>query len=136
MARMRAVDAAVLVLEKEGIPTRIFALEATRPNLVARLRGNGKKRPLLIMGHTDVVNVDPAKWTFPPFGATRDGGYIYGRGSLDDRPRLGRHDGRSVESRRGSVRDLRRAAGAAGRRRVESGDRAAEGLRAIDAAGA
>jgi acetylornithine deacetylase/succinyl-diaminopimelate desuccinylase-like protein len=40
------------------------------------------------MGHTDVVTVDPAKWTFPPFSATRDGGYIYGRGSLDDRPHL------------------------------------------------
>jgi acetylornithine deacetylase/succinyl-diaminopimelate desuccinylase-like protein len=84
----RATDYLQQVLEKEGIPTRIFALEATRPNLVARLKGNGKKRPLLIMGHTDVVTVDPAKWTFPPFGATRDGGYIYGRGSLDDRPRL------------------------------------------------
>ena len=38
-----------------------------------------------MMGHTDVVNVDPAKWTFPPFSATRDGGYIYGRGTVDDK---------------------------------------------------
>ena len=73
-------------LEHEGIPTQIFALEPARPNLVARLKGNGRKRPLLIMGHTDVVTVDPKKWTFPPFAATRDGGYIYGRGALDDRP--------------------------------------------------
>ena len=84
----RATDYLQQALEKEGIPTRIFALEAARPNLVARLKGSGMKRPLLIMGHTDVVTVDPAKWTFPPFAATRDGGYIYGRGSLDDRPRL------------------------------------------------
>ena len=37
----------------------------------------GSKRPLLIMGHTDVVNVDPSKWMFPPFSATRDSGYVY-----------------------------------------------------------
>ena len=37
------------------------------------------------MGHTDVVNVDPTKWTFPPFCATRDGGYVYGRGTVDDK---------------------------------------------------
>ena len=73
------------VLEKEGIPVQLFALEPHRPNLVARLAGNGSKRPLLIMGHTDVVNVDPSKWTFPPFGATRDGGYVYGRGTVDDK---------------------------------------------------
>jgi acetylornithine deacetylase/succinyl-diaminopimelate desuccinylase-like protein len=40
------------------------------------------------MGHTDVVTVEPAKWTFPPFAATRDGGYIYGRGTLDDKPHV------------------------------------------------
>ena len=73
------------VLDKEGIPVEVFALEANRPNLVARLKGSGKKRPLLILGHTDVVNVDPKKWTHPPFGAVRDGGYIYGRGTVDDK---------------------------------------------------
>ena len=62
------------VLEREGIATKVFELEPNRLNIVARLKGNGAKRPLLIMGHTDVVNVDPAKWTFPPFSATRNGG--------------------------------------------------------------
>jgi acetylornithine deacetylase/succinyl-diaminopimelate desuccinylase-like protein len=74
------------VLEGEGIETKVFALDPLRPNLVARLRGNGRKRPLLIMGHTDVVTVDPAKWKHPPFSATREGGYVYGRGTLDDKP--------------------------------------------------
>ena len=73
------------VLEKDGIAVEMFALESHRPNLVARLRGNGSKRPLLIMAHTDVVNVDPAKWMHPPFSATRDGGYVYGRGAVDDK---------------------------------------------------
>ena len=59
--------------------------EPNRPNLIARLKGSGAKRPLLIMGHTDVVNVDPKKWTHPPFGAVRDGGYVYGRGTVDDK---------------------------------------------------
>ena len=73
------------VLEKEGIPVQLFTLEPKRTNIVARLKGNGRKRPLLIMGHTDTVNVDPTKWTFPPFSATRDGGWVYGRGTLDDK---------------------------------------------------
>jgi len=73
------------VLQKEGIPFQTFTLEPRRPNVVARLKGSGRKRPLLIMAHTDVVNVDAAKWTFPPFSATRNGGYVYGRGTLDDK---------------------------------------------------
>jgi acetylornithine deacetylase/succinyl-diaminopimelate desuccinylase-like protein len=73
------------VLEQEGIPVDVRSLEAHRPNIVARLKGTGKKRPLLLMAHTDVVNVDPKKWTHPPFGAVRDGGYIYGRGTVDDK---------------------------------------------------
>ena len=73
------------VLDKEGIETRVFANDPKRANLIARLRGNGKKRPLLIMGHTDVVTVDPTKWKYPPFSATREGGYVYGRGATDDK---------------------------------------------------
>ena len=77
-----AVDYLRGVLEAEGIPVQVFALEKHRPNLVARLRGNGSKRPLLIMAHTDVVNVDPKKWRHPPFGALREGGWVYGRGTI------------------------------------------------------
>lgn len=73
------------VLEKEGIPVQVFAVEPHRPNVVARLAGGGGKRPLLIMGHTDTVNIDPKKWTHPPFGAVREGGHVYGRGTVDDK---------------------------------------------------
>lgn len=79
------VDYLKKVLEQEGIPVETFALEPHRPNLVARLKGSGAKRPLLLMGHTDVVNVDPKKWKFPPWSAARDGGHIYGRGTVDDK---------------------------------------------------
>ena len=40
------------------------------------------------MGHSDVVTTDDAKWKFPPFSATRDGGYVYGRGTVDDKDNL------------------------------------------------
>lgn len=83
-----AVEYLKQVLEREGIAYQVFALDPKRPNLVARIKGNGSKRPLLILGHTDTVSIDAAKWKFPPFGATRDGGYIYGRGTVDDKDNL------------------------------------------------
>jgi acetylornithine deacetylase/succinyl-diaminopimelate desuccinylase-like protein len=80
-----AADYLKTVLEKEGIPVQTFSVEPHRPNIVARLKGNGSKRPLLVMGHTDTVNIDPKKWTHPPFGAVREGGHVYGRGTVDDK---------------------------------------------------
>jgi hypothetical protein len=77
-----AADYLKRVLEREGIAVTTFAKEPHRPNVVARLPGSGAKRPLLILGHLDVVNVDPSKWQHPPFSAVRDGGYIYGRVSM------------------------------------------------------
>ncbi len=76
------------VFDREGIPSRVFAKDPTRPNIVARLEGNGSKRPVLVMGHSDVVTVDPAKWKHPPFSATREDGYVYGRGATDDKDNL------------------------------------------------
>ncbi|MBM4184271.1 MAG: M20/M25/M40 family metallo-hydrolase [Gemmatimonadetes bacterium] len=73
------------VLAAEGIEVELYELEPNLVNVVARIRGNGSRRPLLLMAHTDVVNVDPAKWTHPPFSATREGGYVYGRGTVDDK---------------------------------------------------
>jgi acetylornithine deacetylase/succinyl-diaminopimelate desuccinylase-like protein len=76
------------VLEAEGIPVQVFAKEPHRPNIVARIKGTGKQRPLLLMGHTDTVNVDPKKWSHPPFSADRAEGFIYGRGTVDDKDNL------------------------------------------------
>ena len=85
------VDYLKQVLEAEGIAVQTFALEPHRPNLVARIKGSGKQRPLLLMGHSDTVNVDPKKWTHPPFGGVREGGYIYGRGTVDDKDNVIAH---------------------------------------------
>jgi len=60
----------------------------SRANLVARAVGNGSKRPLLIMGHTDVVGVQPDKWYADPFSGLRQDGFVYGRGTLDDKDNL------------------------------------------------
>ena len=76
------------VLESENIPTRIFALDPNRANLVARLKGNGTRRPILILGHTDVVGVQREKWPVDPFGAILRDGYIWGRGTVDDKHSL------------------------------------------------
>mgnify|MGYP002859355217 FL=1 len=73
------------VLDKEGIPSKVFSNDPKHPNLVARLKGSGKKKPILVMAHTDVVSVDTTKWVHPPFSATREGGYVYARGSVDDK---------------------------------------------------
>jgi acetylornithine deacetylase/succinyl-diaminopimelate desuccinylase-like protein len=73
------------VLDREGIPAEIFTLENGHGNIVARLKGSGKKRPILLMGHTDVVGVEKDKWTVDPFAAVIKDGYLYGRGSTDDK---------------------------------------------------
>ncbi len=73
------------ILDREGIPSEILALEPTRGNLVARLKGNGKKKPILLMGHSDVVGVERDKWTVEPFTGLVKDGWVYGRGSLDDK---------------------------------------------------
>ena len=75
-------------LNAEGIDVTLVSKDPARPNVIARIKGNGTRKPLLIMGHSDTVKIDPAKWTFPPFSAARNGGYVYGRGTLDDKSNL------------------------------------------------
>ena len=84
----KAVDYLKQVLEAEGIATKTFASEPSRANLVARLKGNGTKRPILLMAHTDVVGVQRAKWPVDPFGAVLKDGYVWGRGTSDDKDKL------------------------------------------------
>jgi len=81
----RAAEYIKSVLVAEGISAQMFESAPGRGNLVARLKGNGKKKPLLLMAHLDVVGVERDKWTVDPFGGTIKDGYLYGRGSIDDK---------------------------------------------------
>ena len=84
----RVVEFVKKVFDAEGIPSLIVAKDPARANLIARIKGNGSKKPLLIMGHSDTVKIDAAKWTIPPFSGARVGGYVYGRGVIDDKSDL------------------------------------------------
>jgi acetylornithine deacetylase/succinyl-diaminopimelate desuccinylase-like protein len=84
----RAANAVKAMLERDGIECKLFALDPARANLVARIRGSGAKRPILIMGHTDVVGVQRERWSVDPFAAINKNGVIYARGSRDNRPHV------------------------------------------------
>jgi acetylornithine deacetylase/succinyl-diaminopimelate desuccinylase-like protein len=82
---IRAAEYVKDVLAKAGVEAQIFESAPGRGSVVARLRGNGKKRPLLLMGHLDVVGVERGKWTVDPFEGLVKDGYLYGRGASDDK---------------------------------------------------
>jgi acetylornithine deacetylase/succinyl-diaminopimelate desuccinylase-like protein len=81
----RAAEYIKGVLAAEGIPAQIYESAPGRGNLVARIEGNGKKKALLLMAHLDVVGVERDKWTVDPFAGIIKDGYLYGRGSIDDK---------------------------------------------------
>ena len=55
----------------------------TKASLVVRYRGAGKLKPILFMGHLDVVEALPQDWSVPPFKLTESDGFFYGRGTID-----------------------------------------------------
>jgi acetylornithine deacetylase/succinyl-diaminopimelate desuccinylase-like protein len=57
--------------------------DAKDRNLVVRYRGSGKRRPVLLIGHLDVVEARRADWVRDPFTLTEHEGHFYGRGVLD-----------------------------------------------------
>lgn len=76
------------VFAAAGIEARVYQPAPGRGAVVARLRGNRSARPLLLLAHMDVVGVEAARWTQAPFGGTMAGGFIYGRGAIDDKGML------------------------------------------------
>jgi acetylornithine deacetylase/succinyl-diaminopimelate desuccinylase-like protein len=73
------------VCDREGIPAELLGDDPARMNFIARLKGSGKLRPLLLIAHSDVVPADPSQWTVDPLAAVQKDGYIYGRGAEDDK---------------------------------------------------
>ncbi|MCX6037794.1 MAG: M20/M25/M40 family metallo-hydrolase [Chloroflexi bacterium] len=71
------------LLKDAGVETTLLATTPERPNLIARLKGEGKAPPLLLYGHVDVVTTEGQQWTHPPFEGRIMDGYIWGRGALD-----------------------------------------------------
>lgn len=65
----------------------VHALQSApkRGNLVARLRGTGKRKPLMLLAHIDVVEAKREDWTTDPFKLVEKDGYFYGRGTADDK---------------------------------------------------
>ena len=79
----KAAEYLATVFKREGIEPTVLESTPGRGNVIARLKGDGRAAPLLLMAHLDVVPVEADKWTHPPFGAEIVDGYIWGRGTLD-----------------------------------------------------
>ena len=71
------------LLASAGCETTILARVPQRPNLISRLRGQGKAAPLLLYGHVDVVTAADQQWQQPPFEGNLADGWVWGRGALD-----------------------------------------------------
>src|SRR5262252_4071146 len=70
-------------LAREGVQSEIFEYTPGRANIIARIKGDGSKRPIILLSHMDVVTADAAKWRVDPFSGEILEGSIYGRGALD-----------------------------------------------------
>ena len=75
-------------LKAAGFPESDIFVGGASPrktNVVARLRGSGARRPILLLAHIDVVEASRADWSVNPFQLTEKDGYFYGRGTSDDK---------------------------------------------------
>ncbi len=92
------------VADSHGISCKLLGGDPRRQNFVARLKGNGKGRPLLLMAHSDVVPAERSLWTADPFGAENKNGSIYGRGTVDDKSLLASELAVMIEIRRRNIK--------------------------------
>ena len=71
------------VLDSADIENQLFEIAPGRANIWARIKGDGTKRPLILLSHMDVVTSDPSQWKTNPFGGEIIDGAMYGRGAQD-----------------------------------------------------
>ena len=64
---------------------QVFSPAPRKGNLVARLRGTGARKPILLLAHIDVVEASREDWSTDPFKLVEQDGYFYGRGTGDDK---------------------------------------------------
>jgi acetylornithine deacetylase/succinyl-diaminopimelate desuccinylase-like protein len=100
----RVADYLKQVADSRGISCKLLGGDPKRQNFVARLKGNGKSKPLLLMAHSDVVPADRGQWTADPFGAEVRNGSIYGRGTVDDKSLLASELAVMVEIKRRNIK--------------------------------
>jgi acetylornithine deacetylase/succinyl-diaminopimelate desuccinylase-like protein len=84
----RAADAMAARLIAAGFDSadvQVFKPAPRKGNLVARLRGTGARKPILLLAHLDVVEARSEDWSVDPFRLTEKDGYFYSRGSGDDK---------------------------------------------------
>ena len=79
----KAADLLIGILEREGIPVRRFESGPGRSIVMARLKGTGPAKPILLLHHMDVVPADASRWKRDPFGGEIAEGRIWGRGAMD-----------------------------------------------------
>ena len=73
------------IFNAESIPYQVFEPSPGRASLLATLKGKGRKKPILLLNHMDVVPVEKERWRVDPFAGIIQDGYLYGRGALDDK---------------------------------------------------
>lgn len=81
-------ESVAALLKREGFPTTDIFVGGAIPrkaNLVVRFRGTGARKPILLLAHIDVVEAKHEDWSIDPFTFLEEGGYFYGRGTLDDK---------------------------------------------------
>jgi acetylornithine deacetylase/succinyl-diaminopimelate desuccinylase-like protein len=95
------------VLQKEGISNEAVEITPGRGVVIGRLQAGPLPDPanaLMLLAHEDTVGVDPTKWSVDPFGAVIRGGYLYGRGSIDDKAMLAANLAAMVALKRSGAR--------------------------------